>query len=123
MERGGFVNRTDYLAFCRGIPGTVVDQPFQDDFVSTIARHADTGKWFAAILRHDGRDFVNLKCDPVEADFLRGAYAGITPAYHMNKTHWITVYFDSDVPDDLLRSLTMSSLRLTGVRGRRLTQR
>ena len=81
MERGGFVNRTDYLAFCRGIPGTVVDQPFQDDFVSTIARHADTGKWFAAILRHDGRDFVNLKCDPVEADFLRGAYAGITPAY------------------------------------------
>ena len=66
------MNRTDYLAFCRGIPGTVVDQPFQDDFVSTIARHADTGKWFAAILRHDGRDFVNLKCDPVEADFLRG---------------------------------------------------
>lgn len=105
------MNRTDYLAFCRGIPGTVVDQPFPGRLCLTIARHADTGKWFAAILRHDGRDFVNLKCDPVEADFLlRGAYAGITPAYHMNKTHWITVYFDSDVPDELLRSLTMSSL-------------
>ena len=116
------MNRSEYLDFCRGIAGAKVDQPFEEDFVSTIARHADTGKWFAAVLEHDGRDFVNLKCDPIEAEFLRGAYAGIAPAYHMNKTHWITVYFESDVPDDLLRALTAASFRLTGGR-KRLTKR
>ena len=107
------MTRQQYLDFCRNIVGATVDQPFEDDFYSWIARHRDTGKWFAAILVHDGRDFVNLKCDPIEAEFLRSVYSGIEPGYHMNKTHWNTVYFDSDVSDELLRELTMVSFRLT----------
>ena len=88
-------------------------------------RYQIGGKLFAAVCLDDQDQpyYITLKLDPAEGDFLRGQYADILPGYYMNKTHWITVYFDSDVPDELLRSLTMSSLRLTGVRGRRLTQR
>lgn len=107
------MTKDEYLEFCRGIPGALVDQPFDEDFETYIVRHHDNRKWFAAVLRHDGRDLVNLKCDPIEADFLRSVYDGIVPAYHMNKIHWNTVYLGSDVPDDLLLQMTMASRKLT----------
>lgn len=107
------MNKEQYLDFCREIPGAALDQPFNEDFDTWIARHADTKKWFAAVLRHEGRDFVDLKCDPIEGDFLKSVFSGIAEGYHMNKVHWITVYFESDVPDGLLRELTEKSFRLT----------
>ena len=114
------MTKQQYLDFCRSISGAALDQPFEDDFVSYIARHRDSGKWFAAILEHDGRELVNLKCDPIEAEFLRSVYSGLEPGYHMNKTQWNTVYFDSDVPDELLRQLTLTSFRLTDGKKRRV---
>lgn len=113
------MKRDEYLDFCRNIPGAVVDQPFDGEFETYIARHAVSRKWFAAVLENDGRQLVDLKCDPIESEFLRSVYEGIVPGYHMNKTHWITVYFESDVPDELLRRLTMASFKLTGPRPRR----
>lgn len=113
------MNKQEYLDFCRDMPGAALDQPFNEDFDTWIARHADTGKWFAAVLRHESRDFVNLKCDPVESEFLQSVYDGVTPGYHMNKTHWISVYFDADVPDGLICRLTQESFRLTGRRKRK----
>lgn len=107
------MTKDEYLDFCRGLNGVVVDQPFEEDFSSWIARHQDSRKWFAAILEHGGREFVNLKCDPIESEFLQSVYDGIVPGYHMNKTHWISVYFDSDVPDMLLMELTKMSFKLT----------
>ena len=110
------MNKQMYLDWCRDIPGAIVDQPFEADFDTYIARHADTGKWFAAMLEHNGRQMVNLKCDPVESEFLQSVYQGVAPGYHMNKIHWISVYFESDVPDELLQQLTMVSFRLTDKR-------
>ena len=49
----------------------------------------------------------------MEADFLRGQYAGITPGWHMNKVHWNTVHLPSDVPPELLEDLIDRSYRLT----------
>ena len=115
------MTREQFLNFCRNIPGALVDQPFNGDFESWIARHVGSKKWFAAVLSHGGRDFVNLKCEPIEAEFLRSVFQGITEGYHMNKTHWISVYFESDVPDDLLERLTKNSFDLTEVkRGRKV---
>ena len=110
MEKG------TYLDWCRSIPDVIIDQPFEGDFDTFIVRHADTKKWFAAILAHDGRWMVNLKCDPIESEFLQSVYQGVTPGYHMNKIHWISVYFESDVPDELLKQLTIASFRLTDKR-------
>lgn len=107
------MTKQEYLDFCREIPGSTVDQPFEGEFETYIARHSDTGKWFAAVLEHDGRELVDLKCDPIESEFLQSVYKGVTPGYHMNKRLWISAYFDSDMPDELLEQLTLSSFRLT----------
>lgn len=48
---------------------------------------------------------VNLKCDPERAVDLRERYSAITPGWHMNKTHWNTVYLQQGLPDSLIREL------------------
>ena len=43
---------------------------------------------------HDGDqriDVVNLKCAPEVIESIAGLEPGIYRAYHMNKTHWLTV--------------------------------
>ena len=81
--------------------GVRADYPFEDDFVTGVFRHSDTGKWFALAMninegkigRAGGRrvDVVNLKCAPEVIESIAGIEQGIYPAYHMNKTHWLTV--------------------------------
>jgi len=110
------MNKQEYLQWCGTLSGTAIDQPFDNDFDTYIVRHSDTGKWFAAVLEHKDRWMVNLKCDPIESEFLQSVFQGVTPGYHMNKTHWISVYFESDVPDELLCQLTNASFRLTDKR-------
>ena len=107
------MTKEKYLEFCRNIAGASVDRPFNEDFNSYAARHTINRKWFALIMERDGKDIVNLKCDPLQADFLRGIYKGVVPAYHMNKTHWNTVYLDSDVPDEEIENMTLESFNLT----------
>ena len=114
------MTKSAFLSLCASMPGAQTDQPFEGDFVSTIARHGDSRKWFAACLQWNGRDIVNLKCDMLRGEFWRGQFTGVVPGYHMNKIHWNTVYFDSDVPDDLLKQMTMASFRLTEARKRRI---
>jgi predicted DNA-binding protein (MmcQ/YjbR family) len=57
------------------------------------------GKMFA-IVSDDAVDVrFTLKCDPVLAEVLRGEYAAITPGYHTDKRHWITIRQDEALPD------------------------
>ncbi len=107
------MTKEKYIDFCKSLLGAKVDQPFNKDFLTYVARHSDTNKWFALIMELDGKVIVNLKCDPVQADFLRSIYKGVVPAYHMNKTHWNTVYLESDVPDFEIESMTFDSFNLT----------
>ena len=110
------MTREAYLNYCAGLPGAVVDQPFPEDFQSWVARHWDSRKWFALVMKVDGRDAVNLKCSPMEADLLRSAYTGVRPGYHMNKTHWNTVYLESDVPEEELLRKERTQRLLLAVR-------
>jgi len=50
-------------------------------------RHRANTKSFALIYERDGKLYVNLKCDPFEADFLRQAFEGVIPGWHMKKEH------------------------------------
>lgn len=107
------MTRDEYLEYCGTISGAALDKPFPDDNTSVAARHTDTLKWFGLIMQLDGRDIVNLKCEPMEAEFLRSAYSGVIPAYHMNKVHWNSVFLDSDVPDEEIFRMTLNSYELT----------
>lgn len=80
--------------------GVRADYPFEEDFETGVFRHED-GKWFAIAMkipeRKLGREsdaaanVVNFKCAPEIIETIVGAEAGIYPAYHMNKMHWLTV--------------------------------
>lgn len=69
------------------------------------------GKMFALTDVHDFTS-INLKCNPEKAIELREQFAGISPGYHMNKKHWITVRLNEDVSDTLLQELISESYTL-----------
>ncbi|MGB4590508.1 MAG: MmcQ/YjbR family DNA-binding protein [Clostridiaceae bacterium] len=41
---------------------------------------------------------ISLKCNPVKSIELRELFEFITPGYHLNKKHWITVTVNRSMP-------------------------
>lgn len=109
------VTRRELIDFCLTYPDAYEDYPFDgiNNAPDTWAlmRHKSNKKSFAFIYERDGL-CVNLKCEPLRADFLRQVYPSVTPAYHMNKEHWNTVRPDG-VPEDALWEMIERSYRLT----------
>ena len=59
-------------------------------------------------------DIVNLKCAPeMMGSFM--SMGGIYPAYHMNKTHWLSVVLNNVTDDDTLKWLLEISYELTNL--------
>lgn len=87
-----------------------------------VYRHAGNKKCFAVVmnlpmskfgLSEDKTvDVVNLKCDPIMTGSLHKEN-GIYPAYHMNKSYWISVLLDGTVDDEKLKYLLDISFDLT----------
>lgn len=111
------------IEYAKGLPLTSVDNPFSDDFDTTVLRHSDTGKWFGIImniskhrvgLEGEGKiDVMNLKCKPEETFEAREMCESIVPAYHMNKKHWISLIFNGTIPKELMEALIDNSYELT----------
>ena len=115
MEWGKVMTRRELIDYCLTFPSAYEDYPFDevaDDGAWTVMRHRANEKSFAFIFERNENLCVNLKCDPFEADFLRQTFAGVTPAYHMNKVHWNTITLGGDVPDDELKSMIERSYEL-----------
>lgn len=70
------------------------------------------GRVFMLMTEVPGRPVVILKADPGEADALREQYSHITPGYHMNKKHWITLEGGAGVDKELVGELVTESYRL-----------
>jgi predicted DNA-binding protein (MmcQ/YjbR family) len=70
------------------------------------------GKVFMLMTEVPGRPVVILKADPAEAQALREQYETITPGYHMNKKHWITVAGGDEIGERLVGELVTESYRL-----------
>ena len=68
-------------------PSVEVGHPFGPE--STV--YKVRGKMFMMTFELRGIPSLNVKIDPLDGEVLRDAYAEITPGYHMNKRHWITV--------------------------------
>ena len=98
------------------------DYPFEEDFETGVFRH-ESGKWFAIAMRISERklghagdgilDVVNLKCAPEVIESIAGVEPGIYRAYHMNKTHWLTVALDGSCDDNTVSWLLGISYDLT----------
>lgn len=90
---------------CLGLREVTEDMPFGPD--TLVFRIYN--KIFAC-LDLTRPDLIALKCDPERAIELRERYRGIEGAWHWNKRFWNDVYFESDVPDALIRELVEHSL-------------
>ena len=108
--------RRELIDLCQTFQDTYEDYPFGSPAGSeelwAVMRHRTNKKSFALIFVRDGL-CINLKCEPLRADFLRQLYEGVTPGYHMNKTHWNTARIPSDVPEEELYAMIERSFRLT----------
>lgn len=89
-------------------PEAVEDYPFDDK----TAVFKIQGKMFALLSKYQGRQLLNLKCDPAHAIELRDIFAEIIPAYHMNKRHWNSVILDGDLPNGEIERLIDHSYSL-----------
>lgn len=87
--------------------GAARDFPFGPD----VAVYKVAGKMFALVAGEDELR-ISLKCNPLEADFLRSMYDAVKPGYHLNKSHWNTITLDGSVPKGLLRKMIDSSYAL-----------
>ena len=109
------MTRQELIDFCLTFPAAYEDYPFADIPEAgewTLMRHLTNKKGFAHIYERNGKLYVNVKCDPFEADFLRQMFADVTPGYHMNKVHWNTVTLGGDVPEDELKRMIERSYGL-----------
>ncbi|MEU6351715.1 MmcQ/YjbR family DNA-binding protein [Streptomyces sp. NPDC047072] len=94
------------------LPGAQLEQPFGPDWEVYKVR----GKVFMLMTEVPGRPVVILKADPDEAHALREQYRHITPGYHMNKKHWITLEGGEGVDKKLVRELVTDSYLLVVAR-------
>ncbi len=93
-----------------------VDTP---DFV--VFRNFTSKKWFVLLMQLPKNklvknatgiaEIINLKCDPIVIGGLLNQ-KGIYPAYHMNKTHWISVDV-KETEENLTKYLIDLSYNLT----------
>lgn len=105
------MNIEDFRKYCLSFRGVHEKMPFDkatSEYDRNLLVFCVAGKWFCFV-NIDVFDFCNLKCRPEQTEDLRDKYEGIRPGYHMNKRHWISVYFDSDVPDETIKELVKQS--------------
>ena len=67
---------------------------------------------FALITEDENGCRVNLKAQPSDVEVLVDEFTAISPGYHMNKRHWITVVLNADVPAGMIENLASQSYAL-----------
>lgn len=108
------MNEQELIKLCLKHDDAVLTYPFKKDKYDAcpVLRHKSNDKWFGLIFYLENKLYINLKINPIESAFLRDSYDFITPAWHMNKTHWIKIDVES-APQDLLEDLIYASYKLT----------
>ena len=108
------MNIEDFRTYCLSFKGAYEKMPFEkaaSAYDRNLLVFCVAEKWFCFV-NVETFDFCNIKCAPDRIVDLQERYEGVTPAYHMNKKHWISVHFDKDVPDRTIEDLVKQSYDL-----------
>ena len=93
--------------YCLQQPGAEETMPFGDD---TLVFKVG-GKIFLLVSLNKANSF-NVKCNPDLAIDLRERYNEVQPGFHMNKTHWNTVFIDGNLTEKQLQEMIDHSYEL-----------
>lgn len=107
------MNKDKLIEFCLINDNAICDYPWTDNRYkdTPIIRNKINKKWFAVIFELNNSLYVNLKCKPDDSWILQDQYNYITPAWHMNKKHWIKVEI-KNASKGLLKTLINNSFNL-----------
>lgn len=108
------MTKDELVAYAREQYGTEPEYLWERVPEAFVLRHLGNRKWYAVVmdvrrsrlgLPGEGNVcLMNVKCGPL----LSGSYLGkpgILPAYHMNKTHWLSVLLDGSTADEIVEEL------------------
>ena len=122
------MNRNEIIDYISLTYGADAEYPFLQYPDTAVFRHANNKKWFAVIINvaktklgideEDTADIINLKCDPILTGSLRNE-KGFYPAYHMNKTNWISAFLNGEADEEKIKWLIDVSFDLTAKKVRK----
>ena len=115
-------NRQALTRYIAEVLHTDPDMPFADSADTHVFRHRSNRKWFALMMRipwnklvpgkEGSVDVMNLKSSPILIGTLLRE-PGFYPAWHMNKSQWITAVLDGTAQAETLLPLVTMSYDLT----------
>ncbi|MBS1537873.1 MAG: MmcQ/YjbR family DNA-binding protein [Bacteroidetes bacterium] len=94
--------------YCLAKKGVTEELPFGDSVLVMKV----LGKMFALIPLGVEIPRINVKVEPEVGLELRASYESVQPAFHMNKTHWITATADGSIPERELNQWIDTSYNL-----------
>ena len=108
------MNIEDLRRYCLSLPGVHDDFAFgkaTSEYDRNLLVFYVVDKWFCFV-NAEAFDFCTIRCTPEEIPVLIDRYEGITPGWHMDKHHWISVRFDGDIPAEEILDLVKKSYGL-----------
>ena len=103
------MTKEELINYCLSLEGAFKRYPFGDQ---PLVMSIKEKKGFCDIYEHADPLHIVVKCEPMEADFLRSVYPCIKPGYHCNKTHWNSVYIDGTIADEEIKGMILNSYKL-----------
>ena len=108
------MNIEEFRTYCLSFKGVHDKMPFgkaTSEYDRNLLVFYVLDKWFCFV-NIDVFDFFNIKCNTEQIEELQDRYEGVKPGYHMNKKHWISVYFGKDVSDKTIKDLVKRSYEI-----------
>ena len=104
------MNIEDFRNYCLSLPQAKENAPWTEPQYQNLITFTVADKWFC--LLDIENKFCDVKCAPENVEELQTKYNGVQPAWHMNKTHWIKIVLDSDVPQKEIENLVKQAYDL-----------
>jgi predicted DNA-binding protein (MmcQ/YjbR family) len=116
------MNRQQLFAWVNQQYQVEPDYPWKTNPEYAVLRHPRHRKWFAVVFPLESHKLglpdgavvqvMNIKTRPELSGSLR-QQAGIYPAWHMNKEHWLSLTLADGLPDEEIFALLDDSFSLT----------
>lgn len=102
------MDENEVRELCLSLVGATETFPFDPE--TPVYKTSANNKIFAIMsVPGSPSPSVSVKCDPEDSVALRETYPAITPGYHLNKKHWVSVDLTGDVPADIVEHLVRDS--------------
>lgn len=104
------MNIEEFREFCLSLPQVKENAPWTETRYQNLVTFTIAGKWFTVLDLEN--KLCNLKATPETITAMQERYVAAFPAWHMNKSHWLGITLDSDMPDSQIKLLLTNAYNL-----------